>query len=70
MKKGRHRRFEEARKAKRAFIEPLRKCEECGGNSEEGHASWCMAYLEEEEELFEPLPSLHVLEDGPARPEE
>lgn len=66
MKKGRHRRFEEARKAKRAFIGVPQKCEECGGDSEEGHASWCMAALEEQEELFRPLPSLQALEDtGP-----
>lgn len=49
MKKGRHRRFEEARKAKRGFIEPQTRCEECGGDSEEGHASWCLAYLDDEE---------------------
>ncbi len=52
MKKGRHRKFEEARKAKRAFIEPKVKCEECGGDSEEGHASWCLAYLDDEDEVF------------------
>lgn len=50
MKKGRHRRFEEARKAKRAFVEPKERCVECGGNGEDGHASWCLAVVEEEEE--------------------
>lgn len=64
MKKGRHRRFEEARKAKRGVTEPLRRCEECGGDAEAGHASWCLAAAEEEEELFRPLPSLHVGEES------
>lgn len=47
VKKGRHRRYEEARQAKRAFNAPLEKCEECGGDSERGHASWCLVSIEE-----------------------
>lgn len=63
MKKGRHRRYEEARQAKRAFNLPVERCVECGGDSQRGHASWCLAAVddvEEEEELDtgRPSPSL------------
>lgn len=46
MKKGRHRRFEEARDLKRALstaeteAEP---CPECGAEPGKEHASWCLA---------------------------
>ena len=53
MKKGRHRRYEEARMAKRAFVKPVVRCVECGGDSLRGHADWCMAATEEEELLAE-----------------
>ena len=58
MKKGRHRRFEEARALKRSsdidieavFTVPKGPCDECGAEPEDSHASWCMAEdaLEEE----------------------
>lgn len=58
MKKGRHRRFEEARALKRSsdidieavFAEPKGPCDECGAEPEDSHASWCMSEdaLEEE----------------------
>ncbi len=54
MKKGRHRRFEEARALKQnnevvVLDEP---CAECGAAPGKDHASWCMATadLEEDEE--------------------
>ena len=53
VKKGRHRRYEEARMAKRAFVKPVVRCVECGGDSVRGHADWCMAATEEEELLEE-----------------
>lgn len=53
VKKGRHRRYEEARMAKRAFVKPVTRCVECGGDSVRGHADWCMAASEEEELLSE-----------------
>lgn len=53
MKKGRHRRYEEARMAKRAFVKPVVRCVECGGDSVRGHADWCMAASEEEQLLEE-----------------
>ena len=57
MKKGRHRRFEEARDLKRAVntaeaeAEP---CPECGAEPGKEHASWCLAmedeYLDDEDD--------------------
>lgn len=56
MKKGRHRRFEEARNLKRSWdAEPGapidtdfndsidQECDECGAPSGSPHASWCLA---------------------------
>lgn len=42
MKKGRHRRFEEARSLKRAFEVRAEPCPECGAAPDESHASWCL----------------------------
>ena len=56
MKKGRHRRFEEARALKRnsdldlaAIFEPGAKepCPECGSEPGAEHASWCLFEAEE-----------------------
>jgi hypothetical protein len=50
VKKGRHRRFEEARDLKRAVsaaeaeVEP---CPECGAEPGKEHASWCLAMEDE-----------------------
>jgi hypothetical protein len=65
VKKGRHRRFEEARDLKRAVktveteVEP---CAECGAEPGNEHASWCMAmedddYDDDDEEALEPTDS-------------
>ncbi|GIU83460.1 MAG: hypothetical protein KatS3mg008_0235 [Acidimicrobiales bacterium] len=51
MKKGRHRRFEEARALKRSFAVDLEEleeqdqepCPECGGIPGLNQAEWCMA---------------------------
>ena len=44
MKKGRHRRFEEARAFKlRATELAPEPCAECGADPEDDHASWCLA---------------------------
>lgn len=51
MKKGRHRRFEEARSLKRAVEGGNRRCPECGAGPEDEHASWCEAPDEFEEIL-------------------
>ena len=53
MKKGRHRRFEEARDLKRAVktaeteVEP---CAECGAEPGTEHATWCLAMEDDEYE--------------------
>ena len=53
MKKGRHRRFEEARALKRLETEDAaaEPCAECGAAPGADHASWCLAMedLEDEE---------------------
>lgn len=61
VKKGRHRRYEEARAVKRAsselqlgdvgFIE-VEPCPECGAEPSAEHASWCL-HEDEEEEVAE-----------------
>jgi hypothetical protein len=51
VKKGRHRRFEEARSLKRAVEGGNRRCPECGAGAEDEHASWCEAPDEFEEIL-------------------
>jgi hypothetical protein len=53
VKKGRHRRFEEARSLKRAFEVRAEPCPECGHTPPDPHAEWCLYEsdeLEEEEE--------------------
>jgi hypothetical protein len=57
VKKGRHRRFEEARSLKRAFEVKLEPCPECGHMPDTPHASWCLyesEELEDEEEESQP----------------
>ena len=53
MKKGRHRRFEEARSLKRAVEVTVEPCPECGAAPDDEHASWCLYEAEdlEDEEL-------------------
>jgi len=43
VKKGRHRRFEEARSLKRSVATANKRCPECGAEPDDEHASWCMA---------------------------
>lgn len=54
MKKGRHRRFEEARDLKRAVktegSEEVEPCPECGAEPGKEHASWCLATEDDEYE--------------------
>ena len=42
MKKGRHRRFEEARALKRSTEPRVEPCPECGALPDDEHASWCL----------------------------
>lgn len=50
MKKGRHRRFQEARDLKRGFETVAEPCVECGAEPGSEHASWCLAMEDEEVE--------------------
>jgi hypothetical protein len=43
VKKGRHRRFEEARALKRTTETIVEPCPECGADPDDEHASWCLA---------------------------
>ena len=42
MKKGRHRRFEEARALKRSNEGIVEPCPECGAGPDDDHAAWCL----------------------------
>lgn len=55
MKKGRHRRFEEARALKHSFEPIIEPCPECGAEAGAEHASWCLATEEEEDDAPEGL---------------
>ena len=61
MKKGRHRRFEEARSLKRSTATAGKRCPECGAEPEDEHASWCLAESEYEDILGSPS----AVEDDP-----
>lgn len=50
MKKGRHRRFEEARALKQSTETIVEPCAECGAEPESEHASWCLAMEDEDED--------------------
>jgi hypothetical protein len=52
VKKGRHRRFEEARALKRTTEPRVEPCPECGAAPGDEHASWCL-YEETEDEDME-----------------
>jgi hypothetical protein len=49
VKKGRHRRFEEARALKRSNEVTVEPCPECGAEPEDDHASWCLATQDDED---------------------
>ena len=52
MKKGRHRRFEEARALKRSTEVTVERCPECGAEPDDDHASWCLAAEDAEDEEY------------------
>lgn len=64
MKKGRHRRFEEARSLKRSVATANRRCPECGAEPEDEHASWCLAAEDEFDEI------LGTVQRGPTHTED
>jgi hypothetical protein len=53
MKKGRHRRFEEARALKRTMEVVVEPCPECGAEPDDEHAAWCLATADLGEEQEE-----------------
>lgn len=62
MKKGRHRRFEEARALKQTNENEgvaLEPCAECGAEPEEEHASWCMATADLDEDETDAVVDFH-----------
>jgi hypothetical protein len=67
VKKGRHRRFEEARSLKRSVAVDNRPCPECGAEPEDGHATWCRATEDEFDEILGTVPTAdaRVAEDDP-----
>ena len=65
MKKGRHRRFEEARALKRTNEIEAEPCAECGAVPGADHASWCLAEVEDDEELDEALEESEEGVDAP-----
>ncbi len=52
MKKGRHRRFEEARSLKRSVATASRSCPECGAEPDDKHASWCLATEDDYDDIL------------------
>jgi hypothetical protein len=52
VKKGRHRRYEEARGLKRSFGAEAAACAECGAEPEDVHASWCLAEEDDYERIL------------------
>jgi len=66
VKKGRHRRFEEARSLKRSVMTANKRCPECGAEPEDEHASWCMAESDELEEILGTGPRAAREDDPPA----
>lgn len=69
MKKGRHRRFVEARELKRSTGPRATKCEECGAEPEDVHAEWCMAEEDRFDEILGSLPRPTASEEDPLRAE-
>jgi hypothetical protein len=66
VKKGRHRRFEEARSLKRSPTESTARCPECGAEPEDVHASWCLAEEDRYDRILGSAPTTSAYaEDDP-----
>lgn len=66
MKKGRHRRFEEARSLKRSVSTVDERCPECGAEPDDVHASWCLAEEDKYDRILGSTPvSQHDSEPDP-----
>ena len=66
MKKGRHRRFEEARSLKRSVATANRRCPECGAEPDDKHASWCLATEDDYDEILGTAPRIPPRRGRPA----
>ena len=65
MKKGRHRRFVEARELKRSVGPRATTCAECGAEPEDVHAAWCLAEEDRYDEILGSLPRPSSTEEDP-----
>jgi hypothetical protein len=66
VKKGRHRRFEEARSLKRSVATANRRCPECGAEPDDKHATWCLATEDDYDEILGTAPKdTSFTEDDP-----
>ena len=65
MKKGRHRRFVEARELKRSTGPRATTCPECGAAPDDVHAEWCLAEEDRYEEILGSLPPSLQSEEDP-----
>jgi len=65
VKKGRHRRFEEARSLKRSFGEEASTCAECGAEPDDKHATWCLAEEDAYDRILGAGVSSHADEHDP-----
>jgi hypothetical protein len=63
VKKGRHRRFVEARELKRSSGPRATTCEECGAAPEDVHADWCRAEEDRFDEILGSIPRAGSEED-------
>jgi hypothetical protein len=69
VRKGRHRRFEEARALKRlsdAVVTLGEPCVECGAGSNQPCASWCLGRVDDEDDDLDDEAATYEEEDGPA----
>jgi hypothetical protein len=65
VKKGRHRRFEEARSLKRSSSESTGRCVECGAEPDDVHASWCLAEEDKYDRILGSMPAPSHSDDDP-----
>ena len=63
MKKGRHRRFEEARSLKRSVATANRRCTPGSAEPEDKHASWCLATEDDYDEILGTAPKVSTTSD-------
>jgi hypothetical protein len=66
VKKGRHRRFEEARSLKQSTTQSTGRCAECGAEPDDVHATWCLAEEDQYDRILGSMPAARTFaEDDP-----